>query len=236
MASSPHSDSSHILLVDDDNRIRRLLQKFLVRNGYWCTVAKDAAHAERLLEFFRFDLMILDIMMPGENGVRFAERMRDTLATPIIFLSAKVEVEDRLDGLRAGADDYVSKPFNPDELLLRLQAILRRTRDEGTEAPTEIGLGSYRFDSDRGELWRGERQIRLSPSEVFMMRRLAKTPNQPVARADLVDGTSEETDLCSLDRAIHLKVARLRKKFEEDPRNPLYLKTARGVGYILVPD
>ena len=235
MVSGPESDSPHILLVDDDYRIRQLLQQFLVKHGYWCTEARDAVHATQLLEFFSFDLIILDNMMPGENGVSFAKRMRRKMDVPIVFLSAKGEVENRLDGLRAGADDYVPKPFDPDELLLRIQAILRRSQSNGTEVPTEIMLGQYRFDSERGELWLGEHQVRLSPSEVFIMRRLAKTPNRPVARTELADG-SFEYDFNSLDRAIHLKVARLRKKFENDPRNPLYLKTARGIGYMLVPD
>ncbi len=235
MDSRPNSGSFHILLVDDDLRIRQLLQKFLIRNGYWCTEARDAAHASHLLELFKFDMIILDIMMPGEDGVSFAKRLRERTEVPIIFLSAKGNVEDRVDGLKAGADDYVSKPFEPDELLLRMQAVLRRMQFVGDEMPTEVMLGKYLFDMERGELWLDDRQVRLSPSEVFMMRRLAKTPSQPIDRTELFDGASEH-DFQALDRAVHLRVARLRKKLEEDPRNPLYLKTVRGKGYMLVPD
>ncbi len=224
----------HLLVVDDDDRIRDLLREYLSRSGFRVTAAADAAAAGRLVDMLDFDLMVLDVMMPGEDGMAFARRLRARTdapgRTPILMLTARGEAGDRIEGLSSGVDDYLPKPFEPQELLLRIEAILRRAgpRDSG---PTVLGLGDCSFDIERGELTRDGALIRLTEAEVELMRRLAKSANVPVDRLELARDTADITG-----RAVDVQVTRLRRKIEDDPKNPRYLQTVRGVGYRLAPD
>ena len=227
----------HILVVDDDARIRALLQKFLARNGFLVTPARDARHARSLLEGLEFDLLVLDVMMPGEDGVALTASLRETMTTPILLLTARGEADDRIRGLEAGADDYLPKPFEPRELLLRINAILRRVPKPVPKAapPRSLQLGDVRYDMTRGELWRGRDVIRLTATEAMLMRIFAARANEPVTRQELVEdlggGIAE-----AQERAVDVQITRLRRKIEEDPRAPRYLQTVRGSGYMLAPD
>jgi two-component system, OmpR family, phosphate regulon response regulator OmpR len=227
----------HILAVDDDPRLRALLQKFLARNGFMVTGARDAAHARRLLEGLEFDLIVCDVMMPGEDGLALTESLRETMSTPILLLTARGDSDDRIRGLEAGADDYLPKPFEPRELLLRINAILRRVPKPRprAEPPRTLQLGAVRYDMGRGELWRGGEMIRLTATESMLMRLLAAQPHQPVTRQALVEdlggGIAE-----AQERAVDVQITRLRRKIELDPKAPRYLQTVRGSGYMLAPD
>jgi two-component system phosphate regulon response regulator OmpR len=227
----------HILVVDDDARIRALLQKFLARNGFLVTPARDARHARALLEGLEFDLLVLDVMMPGEDGVALTASLRETMTTPILLLTARGEADDRIRGLEAGADDYLGKPFEPRELLLRINAILRRVPKPVPKAapPRSLQLGEVRYDMTRGELWRGRDMIRLTATEGALMRLFAARAHEPVTRQQLVEdlggGIAE-----AQERAVDVQITRLRRKIETDPRTPRYLQTVRGSGYMLAPD
>ncbi len=227
----------HILVVDDDARIRELLKKFLARNGFIVTPARDARHARALLEGLEFDLIVLDVMMPGEDGVALTESLRETMTTPILLLTARGDAEDRIRGLEAGADDYLPKPFEPRELLLRIGAILRRVPKPAPKAapPRSLQLGEVRYDITRGELWRGRDPIRLTATESTLMRVFAARAHEPVSRQELVEdlggGIAE-----AQERAVDVQVTRLRRKIESDPKTPRYLQTVRGAGYMLAPD
>ncbi|MEM6422082.1 MAG: response regulator, partial [Pseudomonadota bacterium] len=179
----------HILVVDDDLRIRDLLKRFLVKNGFLVTAARNADHAERLLAHLAFDLIVLDVMMEGEDGVSFTRRMRDALEAPILLLTAKGDTEARIEGLEAGADDYLAKPFEPRELLLRINAILRRAVPAAPPAaePTSLNLGKTMYDLVRGSLERDGAVIRLTSSEQALMRVFARQPNEPVSRSRLAE-------------------------------------------------
>ncbi len=227
----------HLLVVDDDERIRGLLQKFLVRNGFIVSAARDAAHARRLLGGLEFDLIVLDVMMPGEDGVSLTRSLRETLATPILLLTAKGETENRIAGLEAGADDYLPKPFEPKELLLRINAILRRMPEaEVADAgPKVLSLGPVRYDVERGEIWEGETQVRLTATEVQLMRIFSAQVGEPVSRADLVEKLGRDGGQAQ-ERAVDVQITRLRRKIEADPKQPRYLQTVRGAGYMLATD
>jgi two-component system phosphate regulon response regulator OmpR len=228
---------AHVLVVDDDARLRALLQKFLSRSGFMVTAARDAAHARRLLEGLDFDLIVLDVMMPGEDGLTLTASLRETMTTPILLLTARGDADDRILGFEAGADDYLPKPFEPRELLLRITAILRRVPqpEPKAEPPKTLQLGEVRYDLSRGELWRGRDLIRLTATESMLMRLLAARPHEPVSRQELVEdlggGVAE-----AQERAIDVQMTRLRRKIEDDPRAPRYLQTVRGSGYMLAPD
>lgn len=237
--SNPDLPSAHILVVDDDERIRSLLRRFLMRSGYLVTTARDAAHARRLLAGLDFDLIVLDVMMPGEDGYSLTRALRQHMATPILLLTAKGETEDRISGLESGADDYLAKPFEPRELLLRIGAILRRMPASEMRGPKFLSIGQLRYDADKGELWQGETPMRLTGTEHALLRRLADTPRQAVSRAELIEdlGRSPGEDAAeNSERAIDVQITRLRRKIEPDPREPRYLQTVRGTGYMLVPD
>ena len=233
-----NSPDAHILVVDDDARIRALLGRFLRRNGYLVTVASDAAQARRLLAGLEFDLIVLDVMMPGEDGIALTRDLRRVLTTPILLLTARGETEDRIAGLESGADDYLPKPFEPRELLLRIAAILRRVPVAGVTQPKFLTLGGLRYDSEKGELWQGETVIRLTGTEQALLRRLAASQGQPVSRAELIEdlgrGGGEEAE--NSERAIDVQITRLRRKLELDPKEPRFLQTVRGTGYMLVAD
>lgn len=226
----------HLLVVDDDERIRGLLQKFLIRSGYLVTGARDAAQARRLMAGLEFDMLILDVMMPGEDGITLTRDLRKSLNVPILLLTAKGETANRIEGLEAGADDYLVKPFEPKELLLRVGAILRRVPQQkpAQAAPKVLQLGAVRYDMDRGELWRGSELVRLTATEAALMRAFAAQPGTALSRDKLVgDAPAEEG---GQERAVDVQITRLRRKIEDDPKSPRYLQTVRGEGYMLQPD
>ena len=231
---------AHILVVDDDERIRGLLQKFLMRNGYLVSIARDAGHARRLMGGLDFDLVVLDVMMPGEDGIAFTRSLRLSSGLPALLLTGRAEPASRIEGLEAGADDYLVKPFEPRELLLRINAILRRVPQVRADAPPRVlHLGEVRYDIDRGELWRGTDPIRLTATEAQLMRIFAAAAGKPVSRDRLAGETSgAEADGADRgsDRAVDVQITRLRRKIEADPRQPRYLQTVRGEGYLLAPD
>ena len=228
---------AHLLIVDDDERIRSLLQKFLIRNGFLVSAARDAAHARRLLSGLDFDMIVMDVMMRGEDGVSLTRDLRQTMATPILLLTAKGETTDRIAGLEAGADDYLSKPFEPKELLLRINAILRRMPEPETkdEAPKVLSLGPIRYDIDRGELWRGDEMVRLTATESQLMKIFSALPGEAISRSKLVEDLGRDRGQAQ-ERAVDVQITRLRRKLESDPKQPRYLQTVRGAGYMLAPD
>ncbi|MGA1026670.1 MAG: response regulator [Rhodobacteraceae bacterium] len=232
---------AHLLIVDDDQRIRALLAQFLLRNGFLVSTARDAAHARRLLAGLEFDLIVLDVMMPGEDGISLARAIRDMMKTPIMLLTAKGETEDRIKGLEAGADDYLAKPFEPRELLLRINAILRRMPEvaETAMTPKVLHLGHIRYDIERGEMWQGDQPVRLTATEAQLMRIFATTPGHPISRQKLVEdlgrgGAAQGGQ--AQERAVDVQITRLRRKIETDPKQPRYLQTVRGAGYMLATD
>ena len=227
----------HLLIVDDDDRIRSLLRKFLIRHGFLVSVARDAAHARRLLSGLDFDLIVLDVMMPGENGISLTRALRQTSQTPVLLLTAKGETEDRIAGLEAGADDYLVKPFEPKELLLRINAILRRMPEPVIEATTPklLQMGNVRYDIERCELFQGPDLVRLTATEVQLMRIFADNLREPVSRAKLVEDLGRDRGQAQ-ERAVDVQITRLRRKIEADPKQPRYLQTVRGEGYMLISD
>lgn len=227
----------HLLIVDDDERIRELLKKFLMRHGFLVTSARDAAHARRILSGLDFDMIVLDVMMPGEDGMSLTRGIRETSMTPIMLLTAKGDTEDRIKGLEAGADDYLPKPFEPKELLLRINAILRRMPEvkESDAVPKVLHLGSIRYDIERAEMWQGDETVRLTATESQLMKIFAATPGEPVSRTKLVEDLGRDKGQ-SQERAVDVQITRLRRKIEADPKQPRYLQTVRGAGYMLAPD
>ncbi len=235
----PADPQAHLLVVDDDERIRGLLQKFLMRNGFLVTIARSAGQARRLLAGLEFDLVVLDVMMPGEDGIELTRDLRRRMTVPILLLTARGETASRIEGFEAGADDYLVKPFEPKELLLRINAILRRVPQVRVEpGPRVLHLGAVRYDIDRGELWRGTDPVRLTATEAQLMRIFAAAPGQPVGRDRLVGDLKPEDDEAekNSDRAVDVQITRLRRKIESDPKQPRYLQTVRGSGYMLAPD
>lgn len=227
----------HLLIVDDDERIRSLLQKFLMRNGFLVTPARSAEHARRVLAGLDFDLIVLDVMMPGEDGLSLCRSLRETHATPILLLTAKGETENRIEGLEAGADDYLAKPFEPKELLLRINAILRRVPDvdEDEATPKILSLGPIRYDMERGELWQGADLVRLTGTEMQLMKIFSAQLGEPISRAKLVEDLGRDRGQAQ-ERAVDVQITRLRRKIESDPKQPRYLQTVRGAGYMLASD
>lgn len=228
---------AHLLIVDDDERIRGLLQKFLMRHGFLVSAARDAAHADRILSGLDFDLIVLDVMMPGEDGVSFCRRLRAEREVPILLLTARSETSDRIAGLEAGADDYLPKPFEPKELLLRINSILRRVppSEPVDVAPKVLTLGGLRYDVEKGTLREGETPVRLTATESQLMRIFAANPGEPLSRAKLVEDLGRDGGQAQ-ERAVDVQITRLRRKIEDDPRQPRYLQTVRGAGYMLAPD
>jgi two-component system, OmpR family, phosphate regulon response regulator OmpR len=222
-------DAPHLLVVDDDRRIRDLLSRFLFAEGYRVTTAESASDARAKLGGLRFDLLILDVMMPGETGFDLARGLRASSSVPIIMLTARDESKSRIEGLSLGADDYVGKPFEPKELSLRIASILRRARPAAAPAVEIVQFGDFRFHIARGELKRGEEAIRLTDREREMLRLLAAAPGETVTRQALA-GSGGSTG----ERAVDVQVNRLRRKIERDPANPLLVQTVRGIGYRLV--
>jgi two-component system phosphate regulon response regulator OmpR len=234
-ASLPLADEArHLLVVDDDSRIRQLIARFLGDKGYRVTMAENASEARKKLAGLDFDLVILDVMMPGENGMELTTALRrDGFSAPILMLTARSEIDDRIRGLEAGVDDYLAKPFDPRELLLRINAILKRGATPAPAAPraSEVRFGPYVFQIDRSELLRGDEMIRLTDRERQIMRMFAERAGETIPRQEIV---GNDTDFG--DRTADVQMNRLRRKIERDPANPRYLQTVRGVGYRLVVD
>jgi two-component system phosphate regulon response regulator OmpR len=229
---SPPDDVPHILVVDDDRRLRALLSSFLRKHGYRVTVAASASEARTYLESLAFEMIVLDVMMPGENGLDLAARLRQSSVVPILMLTARSDAMDRVRGLEAGVDDYLGKPYEPKELLLRIASILRRTRAAPVKADDSfLRFGPFVFFLERGELRKGDEIIRLTEREREILRLLGANSGASVSREALSAPATS-----ALERTIDVQVNRLRRKIERDPTNPLYLQTVRGTGYKLVVD
>ncbi len=221
----------HLLVVDDDARLRELLRRYLTEQGFRVTVAGDAAEARARIASIAFDLLVLDVMMPGENGLDFTKSLRQTSRIPILLLTAMAEPEDRIDGLQRGADDYLAKPFEPRELVLRVRNILQRV-PAPLVAAAEFRFGACRLDLARGELYRGGDAVHLTAAETALLMALARRAGEPVSREAL----SEEAQFSGNVRTVDVQMTRLRRKIERDPKFPRYLQTVRGTGYVLKPD
>ena len=234
MNASTEASGRHLLVVDDDDRIRALLKEYLARAGFRVTAAGDAAAARRLMQTLDFDLLVLDVMMPGEDGFSLTRALRARTGaagkTPVLLLTARGGSSDRIEGLSLGADDYLAKPFEPKELLLRIEAILRRAGDKPA-AQGKLSFGGATFDLERGELFRDGLLVHLTEAEGQLLKRLAANAHEPVERLELARDTADASG-----RAVDIQVTRLRRKIEDDPKTPRYLQTIRGVGYMLAPD
>ena len=225
----PADNAPHLLIVDDDRRIREALSRVLQREGYRVTTAVSAADARAKLEGLKFDLLILDVMMPGENGFEFARDIRKSSTVPILMLTARDAAESRITGLESGADDYVAKPFEPRELSLRIANILKRAKPAAAPPAESLRFGPFVYHIARAELRRGEEVIRLTDREREMLTVLATSPGETVPRLTLAGNGA-----AAGERAVDVQVNRLRRKIEVDPTNPLFVQTVRGIGYRLV--
>ena len=234
MNATNEAKNRHLLVVDDDDRIRELLKEYLTKHGFRVTTAPDAATARRLMDALDFDLLVLDVMMPGEDGFSLTRAIRARKGaagrTPVLILTARGAGPDRIEGLSLGADDYLPKPFEAQELLLRIEAILRRAADK-PQAAGKLKLGACTFDMERGELFREDTMVKLTEAEAQLLKQLAASAHTPVDRFDLIGDGADATG-----RAVDVQVTRLRRKIEADPKTPRYLQTVRGVGYMLAPD
>ncbi len=224
------TDAPHLLVVDDDERLRQLLQRYLSTNGFRVTVANDAADARAKLGSISFDLLVLDRMMPGESGTAFIASLRKSNQVPVLMLTAMAEANDRIAGLEAGADDYLAKPFEPRELLLRVNAILRRAAAPPS-APSAVRFGDFSFEAVKGELKRGDEVIYLTSGETNLLKVLARNPGITVSRGELAAQTGGGEG-----RAVDVQITRLRRKIEADPKAPRFLQTVWGEGYVLWGD
>ena len=220
---------SHILVVDDDDRLRDLLKRYLAREGHDVTTAKDSAHARRLMQTMSFDLIVLDVMMPGEDGLSLLKGIRQEIDTPVILLTARGQPAERIEGLKLGADDYLAKPFEPEELTLRIGSILKRAQPESPIE--EVKLSGMVYHVGKSELRRDGRLVRLTESETQLLSILAQRAGAAISRQELAALTS-----AGVERSVDVQVTRLRRKIERDPREPVHLQTVRGVGYRLTGD
>jgi two-component system, OmpR family, phosphate regulon response regulator OmpR len=225
------SSEPHLLVVDDDARLRELLRRYLTDQGFRVTTAGDAWEARARLASIAFDLLVLDVMMPGESGLDLTRSLRRDGRLPILLLTAMAEPGDRINGLEHGADDYLAKPFEPRELVLRIRNILQRVPQPAPPA-ADVRFGACRFDLARGELYRGGDAVHLTAAETALLAALARRPGEAVSREAL----SEEAQFSGNVRTVDVQVTRLRRKIERDPKFPRYLQTVRGTGYVLKPD
>ena len=228
---NPRDDAAHLLVVDDDMRIRTLLTKFLGSSGFRVTAAASAEEARRHLASMAFDLLVVDVMMPGESGLEFTEALRQTSSVPILMLTARSEVPHRIRGLEVGADDYLAKPFEPRELLLRITSILKRGGQPPSPVVEIVRFGPFTFHPERGELKRDMEVVRITDREREILRMFAARPGDTIRRHEFLrisNGGGE--------RAVDVQMNRLRRKIEADPANPVYLQTTRGIGYRLLVD
>ncbi|HLY58675.1 MAG TPA: response regulator [Stellaceae bacterium] len=223
----------HLLVVDDDARLRAVLRRYLERNQFRVTEAADAGEARKQLGLFAFDLIVLDVMMPGESGLDLLTEIRRDSRVPVLMLTAMAEPADRIEGLERGADDYLAKStFEPRELVLRVRNVLARVAPPEPLPPRELKLGAFRLDLSRGELFRGTEPVRLTEGEAALLMALAAKPGEPLSREAL----NAHSQFSGNERTIDVQITRLRKKIEVNPRFPRYLQTVRGVGYVLRPD
>lgn len=222
-------EGAHILVVDDDARLRALLQRYLAQHGYVVSLAVSAEDAKAKLQSLRFDLCVLDVMLPGQDGIALTRELRRRDQLPILLLTARGEPEDRIAGLEVGADDYLVKPFEPRELLLRIATILRRVQPAADDGI--VRFGPYTFQRGSAELRRGGELVHLTTGEVLLLQALAEQPGRAVSRAEL----GERARISGSDRAVDVQMARLRRKIEDDPRQPRHLLTMRSEGYVLRP-
>ena len=216
----------HILVVDDDDRIRELVKQYLVKNQFLVTTARDVNDAKKKLEIIKFDILILDIMMPGESGLSLAKEIKKNNFTPIILLTAKGEAQDRIEGLELGADDYLGKPFEPKELLLRIKNILNKTKDNAL--PEEIYIGKILVDLKKMNIKINNQVKKINPQEKKVLERMLSSPGKVFSRDDIGKIIN-----IAKERTIDVMITRLRQKIESDPKNPKYLQTIRGAGYVL---
>ena len=221
-------NAPHLLIVDDDRRIRSLLKQYLLEHGYRVSTADNASTAEKAMQGLTFDLLILDVMMPGKDGFQFATELRKTTQVPILMLTARTEPENRINGLEIGVDDYLGKPFEPRELLLRIRNILQNRDTGGQSSPELFEFAGMVFNLENGELRRDGEFIRLTERERKLLGIFAIKSGRTVSRIDLA-----EAGIALSERAVDVQVNRLRRKIEADPANPLILQTVRGVGYRL---
>ncbi len=223
----------HILVVDDDERLRDLLSRFLIENGFLVSTATDAAEARDVLKYLNYDLLIFDVMMPGEDGMSLTSSIKKQgMTTPVLLLTALGEIESRIKGFESGADDYLPKPFEPRELLLRINAILRRVAAPPPAADENIRFGKWTLDLERGELLHGAERMPLTSVEHTLLRALASKKGEVISREEL----AALCEMSANERTIDVQVTRLRKKVEEDPKLPKYIQTVRGKGYVLWSD
>lgn len=233
-------ETPKILVVDDDMRLRSLLERYLVEQGYQVRTAANAEQMERLLERENFHLMVLDLMLPGEDGLSICRRLRQKENDiPIVMLTAKGDEVDRIIGLEMGADDYLPKPFNPRELLARIKAIMRRRTSEAPGAPSQeeqvVSFGRYRLNLATREMTAGDAPLSLTSGEFAVLKALVTHPRTPLSRDKLMN-LARGRDYSALERSIDVQVSRLRRMLEEDPANPRYIQTVWGLGYVFVPD
>ncbi len=226
-------DAPHVLVVDDDQRIADLLKRYLLDNGFRVSTAKSAEQAKCQMRGLRFDVIVLDVMMPGQSGFEFAQELRKTSQIPILMLTALSETDQRIKGLEIGVNDYLGKPFEPRELVLRLQNILQTAKAASTtpQQSGEVRMGKFRFDIGRGVLLCGNEPVRITDRERELLRQFCAQPGVPIARDDLASDDSSGSS-----RAVDVQINRLRRKIEPDPSNPIYLQTVRGKGYVLQVD
>ena len=227
----PPDDAFHLLVIDDDMRIRTLLTRFLGSRGFRVTAAESAEEARRQLSRIAFDLLVVDVMMPGETGLEFTDALRRTSDVPILMLTARSEAPHRIHGLEVGADDYLAKPFEPRELLLRITNILKRRLQPAPAAVEAIRFGPFTFHLGRGELKRGAEAVRITDRERDILRMFAAWPGATVNRQDFLKISNGGGE-----RAVDVQMNRLRRKIEVDPSNPVFLQTTRGIGYRLLVD
>lgn len=223
-------DAPHVLVVDDDQKIRDLLARYLYEHGFRVSSAENVVAARAAMRGLAYDIVLLDVMMPGESGLTLARELKATTQIPVCLLTARAEAEHRIEGLEIGVEDYIPKPFEPRELLLRLRNILRRGERPATPRD-EVQMGAYVFNLGRGELKRDDETIKLTERERDLLRLFASKPGIPIPRHEL-----SSDDSTGSERAIDVQINRLRRKIEQDPSNPVYLQTVRGKGYILYID
>ena len=221
----------HILVIDDDQKLRHLLKRFLEKNGFMVSAAQDTSEAKKLMEILIFDLLVIDIMMPGQNGLEFLKEIRLSNSIPTLMLTAMSNPEDRLDGLEIGADDYMTKPFEPRELLLRVQNILKRYSSIFTKIKNDDNtkFGPFLFNQKSLNLYKNDIPVYLTTSEQKLLNCFCKSPNIAFTRDDINNSLGGNMEIRSIDVAI----ARIRRKIEDDKRYPIYLQTVRGVGWML---
>lgn len=227
-----NSSLPHLLVVDDDNRIRSLLVKFLSEQGFRVNAAANAAEARSHMACHTFDALILDVMMPGEDGIQLTKSLRTTTRVPILLLTARDQLDDKVTGFDTGADDYLTKPFEPLELLARLKSLIRRSAPVDLNTSLMIHFGDYTFDVQSGRLKNKEELVFLTSTEMILLKTLAQTPGHPFSRDELAQRIGHRVS----ERTVDVQITRLRKKIGDDPRNPRTLQTIRHIGYALCPD